>query len=109
MIFNYPVSYVPQKPSTLSRLPINGILLVVTLFCLIPTLINWKSILYPIRFLLFFIIIYFGGSILGSADIRMFLLVVPVLLFWIAYILSKSIQVRLNWNQKEIDNKGKNP
>ena len=100
MIFNYPYSYAPQKPSTLLRLPVNGVLLVVVLFSLLPTLINWKKIIFPIRFLLFFILIYFGGSIFGSAEIRMFLLVVPVLLVWIAYILPKTFRLRLNWNDK---------
>lgn len=99
MIFNYPASYVLQKPSTLRRLPINGTLLVISIFCLIPTLANWRKIIYPIRFLLFFGLIYFGGSLLGSADIRMFIIIVPILLIWIAYITSKSIKINLFWGK----------
>lgn len=99
MIFNFPVSYVSQKPSSLLRLPINGILVVMILFCVIPTILNWKKVIYSIRFLLIFMLVYFGGSILGSADIRMFMMLVPFLLIWIAYSLSKSVQVRLNWNK----------
>lgn len=97
MLFNYPFSYVVQKPSTLRRLPVNGILLVVSLLCLIISLINWRNILYPIRFFLFFGLIYFGGSLLGSADTRMFFLIVPILLIWIAYIISKSIKIKMDW------------
>lgn len=92
MIFNYPASYVLQKPSTLSRLPVNGTLIVFAIFCLIPTLANWRKIFFPLRFLLFFTLIYFGGSMLGSAETRMFTKIVPILLIWIAYILSKSIK-----------------
>ena len=100
MIFNYPTSYVLQKPSTLRRLPINGTFLVVLLFCLIPTFMNWRKILYPIRFFIFFALLYFGGSLLGSADIRMFVMVVPILLIWFAYIISKSVIIKLDWQRK---------
>lgn len=97
ILFNYPASYVLQKPSTLRRLPFNGILIVITLFCLIPTFLNWRKILFPLRFFLFFALLYFGGSLLGSADIRMFILIVPILLIWIAYIISKSVTIKLDW------------
>jgi 4-amino-4-deoxy-L-arabinose transferase-like glycosyltransferase len=97
MIFNYPGSYVLQKPSTLRRLPINGTLLVISFFCLILTFLKWNRIVFPIRFLLFFGLIYFGGSLFGSAEDRMFLLVVPILLIWIAYIISKSVKIKLDW------------
>jgi hypothetical protein len=97
MIFNYPASYTPQKPSTLKRLPINGTLIVVFLFSMVPAFLNWRKIIYPMRFSLVFSVIYFGGSCLGSADLRMFTLIVPVLLLWIAYILPRSISLQLRW------------
>ena len=97
MIFNYPASYVLQKPSTLKRLPVNGTLVVLVLFCLIPTLINWKELFFPVRFLLFLSVIYFGGSLLGTAEPRMFTVIVPILLLWIALILSKTVKVKLRF------------
>lgn len=97
MIFNYPASYALQKPSTLKRLPINGTLVVLVLFCLVPTLINWKKLFFPIRFLLFLSLIYFGGSLLGTAEPRMFTVIVPILLLWIALILSKTVKVKLRF------------
>lgn len=99
MIFNYPGSYVLQKPSTLQRLPVNGALLLLCLFCFIPTLLNWKKVLFPIRLLLFFSLLYFGGSLLGSAGPRMFTIIVPILLFWIAYILQRTVKVKLKFNE----------
>ncbi|WP_233577958.1 ArnT family glycosyltransferase, partial [Hanamia caeni] len=72
MLFNYPASFVLQKPSTLLRFPVNGTLLVFVVFCLIPTLINWKNLLFSLRFLLIFTFVYLGGSLLGSAGPRMF-------------------------------------
>ncbi|HEY5370532.1 MAG TPA: glycosyltransferase family 39 protein [Hanamia sp.] len=97
MIFNYPNAYTIQKPSTLRRLPVNGAILVFAAFCFIVTLANWKRILFPIRFLLFIGLLYFGGSLLGSAGPRMFSLAVPILLIWIAYIISKSVKVKLKF------------
>jgi 4-amino-4-deoxy-L-arabinose transferase-like glycosyltransferase len=99
MLFNYPYSYTFQKPGTLLRLPLNGIIIVFTLFCLVPTLVNWGKLIVPIRFMLFFILLYFGGSILGSAETRMFTVIVPILLFWIAYISTKSIKLKLKFNE----------
>ncbi len=97
MLFNYPYSYKLQKPETLARLPFNGIIMVFILFCLTSTVINWRKIIFPLRFLLFFCFLYFGGSILGSAETRMFTIIVPILLFWIAYIIPKSIKIKMHW------------
>ena len=97
ILFNYPGSYVLQKPSTLKRLPVNGTLVVLALFCLIPTLVNWKKLFFPIRFLLFLSLIYLGGSLLGTAEPRMFTVIVPILLLWIAYILFKTVRVKLKF------------
>ena len=97
IIFNTPYSYTFQRPSNLLRLPINGIIVGLMLFCLVPTIINWKGIIYPVRLLLIFVLLYFGGSVLGSAETRMFTVVVPLLLFWITYIIQKTIKVNLRF------------
>jgi len=98
IIFNFPYSYTAQKPATLLRLPFNGIISVFILLCFIPTVINWRRIFFPIRFLLIFSLFYFFGSILGSAETRMFTLIVPILLFWIAYILNKTVLINIKFD-----------
>jgi hypothetical protein len=95
ILFNYPYSYTLQKPGTLIRFPINGIIVVLMLYCIIPTVINWKKIIFPLRFILFFAFIYLGGTILGCAEFRMFTVIVPVLLFWIAFIIDKTIKINM--------------
>jgi len=97
ILFNSPYSYTFQRPSNLLRLPFNGIIVVLMLFSLAPTIINWKEIIYPIRFLVVFIFIYLGGSVLGSAETRMFTVGVPVLLFWVTYIIQKTIRINLQF------------
>lgn len=93
MLFNFPIAYETQKTGTLLRLPVNGTIIVLTLFCLVPTCINWRKIIFPIRFMLFLILLYLGGSVLGSADPRMFTVAVPILFLWIAYIIQRSIKL----------------
>jgi hypothetical protein len=100
MFFNYPYSYTYQKPGTLLRLPFNGIIAVLMLFCIIPTLLNWRRLNFAIHFILFIVLFYLGGSIFGSAETRMFTVIVPMLLFWIAYILQNSVKVKLEFGDK---------
>ena len=91
IVFNYPYSYKIQNVGTLFRIPFNGTIVLFMLFCSIPAIANWKKINFSIRFMLLFALIYLGGSLLGSAETRMFTLIVPVFLLWIAFIISKSI------------------
>jgi len=95
ILFNYPYSYTYQKPTTLLRLPLNGIIVVFMIYCLIPTLIHWRKIIFPIRFILFFILIYLSVSSLASAEARMFSIVVPMLLFWMAFVIKKTITIKM--------------
>jgi hypothetical protein len=97
IIFNYPYSYKVQNPGTLFRIPFTGTLLVLMIFCSIPGIMNWKKINFSLRFILLFALIYLGGSILGSAETRMFTLIVPVFITWVAFIISKS-QIRFKFD-----------
>jgi hypothetical protein len=99
MLFNYPYSYSVQGYKNLFRLPYNGIIVVLILFCIIPTLTNWRKIPFAIRFMLFFVLLYFGGSILGSAGMRMFIKIVPVVLLWVAFVIQHSIKINLNFDK----------
>ena len=95
MLFNFPYSYKLEKPTTLLRLPLTGIIVVLSIFCLFITLVNWRKLYFPIKFLLFITFIYLGGCILGSAETRMFTMIVPVLLFWIAFTMERSVKINL--------------
>lgn len=97
IIFNYPYSYKMQNPGTLFRFPLNGAIVLLMLFCTIIGILNWRKIAFSLRYLLLFSFIYLGGSILGSAETRMFTLIVPAFLIWIAFVLQKSVEVRTKW------------
>jgi 4-amino-4-deoxy-L-arabinose transferase-like glycosyltransferase len=100
MLFDFPYSYSIQRYNNLFKLPYNGIIVVLILFCIIPTLINWRDILFSIRFLLFIAFLYLGGSILGSAEMRMFVKIIPIVLLWIAFVIQKCIIIKLKFNKK---------
>jgi len=99
MLFNFPYSYKMQSPMTLFRLPHNGILITLMLLVLFPTIYNWKKVLYPIRFFIFVFLLYIGGSITGSAEIRMFTVIVPFLLIWISFVLQRIVEI--NWRFRD--------
>ena len=94
ILYNYPYSYKLQNPGTLIRFPLNGIIISLALFCLIPTLVNWYKLLYSIRFILIFALVYLGGSIFGSAETRMFTIIIPLFLIWIIYILDHTVMIK---------------
>jgi 4-amino-4-deoxy-L-arabinose transferase-like glycosyltransferase len=100
LIFHYPFSYAVQRPKILLVLPLNGILLTLMLFSLIPTLINWRKIPIEIHFLLIFALLYLGASVLVTTFVRMFTIVVPILLMWIAYVLQNTMKINLKFKEK---------
>ncbi len=98
MLFHYPYSYAIERRKSLLAMPINGIVLTFILLSLIPTFINWRKIIYPLRLMLFLTLIYMGASCLLSSDLRMFALIVPIVLFWVAYILERSVKINLKFH-----------
>ncbi len=97
VLFNYPYSYKYQDDKNLIRLPLNGFLLVLSLFCLIPTFINWRKIDFGIRLLLFMVLLYLGESVLVSGFARVFTVIVPILIAWISYTLARSAKYKVKY------------
>lgn len=97
IIFHYPFSEAVQRPKVLLVFPLNGIVFTLMLFCLIPTIRNWQKIIFPIRLMLIFVLLYLGESSLVSGMVRMFAIIVPVLVFWFAYIFQKSVKINLKF------------
>lgn len=98
ILFSFPFSHTLQKPSTLMRLPFNGVIVVFFFIILFPLLYNWKKIDFSVRFGLITAFIYFGGSILGSAETRMFNAIVPILVVTIGLVLHKSVIFKLKFD-----------
>ena len=97
-IFQYPFSYGMHRPKVLIVFPIQGILLTLVLISLVITLMNWRRVPFPIKFLLFMTLLYCAGSTVVTAYLRMFTVIVPILVTWIAYMLENAIQIKLKIN-----------
>lgn len=97
MIFGFPYHYARQTP--LIKVWYFAILFSLTLYSIVLTIINWKKLVYSLRFVLVFTSIYLGGSTLLSAYNRQLIIIVPALLLWIAYIVSKSIKFNIKLNR----------
>jgi 4-amino-4-deoxy-L-arabinose transferase-like glycosyltransferase len=95
LFFQYPFSYGIHRPKVLIIFPLNGIILTLMLFSLVPTMLNWRKIPVSIRFLLLIILIYLGGSLLVPAQVRMLSIVIPIVLLWIAFIFQNSLKINL--------------
>jgi hypothetical protein len=78
---------------SLLLLPSNAILFSMMIFCSILTIVKWKKMEFYMRFLLFFALLYIGGSSFLSTQSRMFYVIVPVIIFWIAYVIEKTIKI----------------
>lgn len=100
LVFHYPFSYAIQKPKNLLIFPINGILLTLILFSLVPTIINWARFPFPLKFLLVLAFLYLGASAIATAFVRMFTIVVPIIIIWIAFVLQNTVRINLKFNNK---------
>jgi hypothetical protein len=95
LFFNYPRSHLRQKPHIIPDL-VSGIsLLVMAALCLVPTWQGRRRIPHEIWALLLIGIIYLGGTSLLSAYHRFLLPVIPMGIFWMAFVLSKVIRIEV--------------
>ena len=98
LFFSFPYSYTLQH--NILQLAINGPIVLFMFFSFIITIFNWQKIIFPLRFILIFIFIYLCLTIIVSTYTRMFTVVVPIILFWIAFICQKSLTLKLQFEQQ---------
>jgi hypothetical protein len=103
LFFSFPYSYTLQH--SILRVILTMPIVVCMLFSLVLTIINWQNIAFPLRFILAFVFIYLGCTILVSTYTRMFTIIVPILLFWIAFIFDKSLKLKLKFDRNVSKNK----
>lgn len=94
MVFSYPSSYYNQRITTYYNIVPNMFIVVFIVISLTLTIGNPKKIPNPIKFLLFFFAIYLILSSLVSAYERMFYILIPIILLWIAVCVDKYIHLR---------------
>jgi len=94
-LFNYPFSYDIQKTSTYFYIIPNMFIVVFSVLCIYPTFVGRKNIPYELFILIIFAMISFGGNSLLFALNRYFWPIVPIVLFWIAFTMTRVLRIEI--------------
>ncbi len=105
MLFNFPYSYSYQDAAIVGNIVRGSLLLWLSIFCLAITCINWRAVVYPVKFILLITSIYLLLSGALSAYPRQLDVVMPVLLFWAAVTVFKLKKINLRFAGNEDLNK----
>lgn len=95
MLFNYPYSFVSQRKRTLFYMMPNMFLVVSSIMCIYPYFARRKIIPGEIHIMFVFFLISFSGSSLLSAYPRQFTILVPVLLIWLFFVITRVVRIEL--------------
>ena len=101
MLFNFPYTYSYQDAAIVGNIIRGSLLLWASLAGIILTAINWRRIVYPVKFLLFITGIYLLLSGALSAYPRQLDVVVPVLLFWLGILASNLKKPNVRFAERE--------
>jgi hypothetical protein len=99
LLFDFPYSYKYEGIGTLLKMPPVIIAVLLMLFSIIPTIINWRKIPSGIQFVVLLLFLYLGESVLLSAYSRQFYIIVPMILFWTAYVFQKIVKIKLQFDE----------
>jgi 4-amino-4-deoxy-L-arabinose transferase-like glycosyltransferase len=101
MLFDFPYSYSYQVRSTEYDIFIGSFYLWGMIICSVLSIINWKKVLFPVKFTLLIIIIYLLCSCLASAYQRQFDILVPVILFWMGFVVGNLPRIQYHFKPIE--------
>jgi 4-amino-4-deoxy-L-arabinose transferase-like glycosyltransferase len=95
MLFSYPYSYTPQKPTTLFYLVPNMLLVSLALFLVYPTIVGRRRIPSEVFVVLALAGLALGGNSLLSSHARWFALCVPMLALWMLVALVRVVRIQV--------------
>ncbi len=87
VFFSFPSNFMFEH--TILKVWYFAVLFTLMLFCFVSSVVNWRKIPYSVGFVLAIAFLYLAGISLLSAVNRYFIVIIPFLLFWIAYIIDK--------------------
>jgi putative cofactor-binding repeat protein len=102
MLFNFPYSYAYQDAAITGNIIRGSFILWASIIGIILTCVNWRSIIYPVKFVLLITGIYLLLSGALSAYPRQLDVIVPVLLFWMGFLIAKMPKLTLKFVDKGI-------
>jgi 4-amino-4-deoxy-L-arabinose transferase-like glycosyltransferase len=100
MLFNFPYSYAYQDSAIIGNIIRGSLMMWASLLSILLTVYNWRKVIYPIKFILLVTGVYLLLSGALSAYPRQLDVVVPVLLFWIGYLIAKTRLLSLRFVKK---------
>jgi hypothetical protein len=89
MLFNFPYSYAWQNAAIVKNIITGSLILWASVAGLVLTGINWRRVVFPVKFALLVTGVYLLLSGALSAYPRQLDIMMPVLLFWIGYLTFK--------------------
>jgi len=95
LLFSYPFSYTPQKLSTFVYMLPNMFLVVLFVLLILPAWMGRGFIPYELKSLLAVAGIAFCGSSLVCGYHRYVQILVPIVLIWIAFVLTRVLEIRI--------------
>jgi hypothetical protein len=101
LLFSYPFSYTPQKLSTFVYLVPNMFLVVLFVLLILPAWMARSVIPPELKSLVLVAGVAFCASSLVSGYHRQAQILVPIILLWIAYILTRVLEIRIRAHETE--------
>ena len=101
MLFNFPYSYAYQDGNTLRNIVTGSLILWVSVVGIVLTWINRRKIIFPVKLVLLITAVYLLLSGALSAYPRQLDIMMPVLLFWIAYLIANIKKPGLKFAETE--------
>ncbi len=94
--FSHPLSFLEPSNGYLKYLVPNIFLIVLSVLCLLPTLLYYKRYPLEILVLLVFCLVYLGGISVMASYPRFLFMTVPILMLWIAWTMHKFLRLKLD-------------
>jgi len=101
MLFNFPYSYSYQDGAIVRNIISGSLILWSSVIGIILTYINWRRIVFPVKFVLLITGVYLLLSGALSSYPRQLDVIVPVLLFWIGYLAANIKKINLKFGLEE--------
>jgi hypothetical protein len=101
MLFNFPYSYAYQDGAIIRNILTGSLILWGSAIGIVLTFINWRNIIYPVKFVLLITGVYLLLSGALSAYPRQLDVMVPAFIFWIAYLITNTKKISLKFTGKQ--------
>jgi hypothetical protein len=101
LLFTFPDSYQPQDDRDLLNVYINSFFWVGMIAASLLSLLNFRRLHFEMNLIAILIFSYFGFSVLVSGMLRFFYVMIPLMLVWMAYVFSRTVEIKWRLPKKE--------